>query len=203
MLKLWREEPRRLDFLLQVRKETGTKSQGEEIIKSARVKTGKEQKPKKEENKTLIAYLTKRGATEEAANMISGVLRKKFGLDVDVVNLKRQPNPDILQYTNIVFGVGVRYGKVYKEAVEFVKQDLSGKRVTFFICSVAAGAPRHHDDIAEKYITKGLVGASNVKLVSMEAFGGCIRIFGKAFIDRRDPDKIQAWAEELGKKFSE
>jgi hypothetical protein len=42
-----------------------------------------------------------------------------------------------------------------------------------------------------------------VKLVSKEAFGGCIKIFGIAVTDRRDPAKVQAWAEELGKKFTE
>ena len=171
-------------------------------MKSAQVKTVKEQAPKKEENKTLIAYMTKGGATEEAANVIADVLREKFVLDVDVVNLRRQPNPDIAQYRNIVVGGGVRAGKVYKEAPKFVEQDLSGKRVAFFVCSGAAGNPLHHDEIAEKYITKGLA-AYNGKLVSKEAFGGCIRIFGKAVADRRDPAKVLAWAEELGKKFTE
>ncbi len=172
-------------------------------MKSAQAKPLKEQAPKKEERKTLVAYMTKGGATEEAANLIAKVLQEKFGLDVDVVNLRRQPKPDTAHYRNIVVGGGVRAGKVYKEAVEFVKQDLSGNRVAIFICSGAAGDPRHHDEIAEKYITKGLIGAFNVKLVSMEAFGGCIRILGKAITDKRDPAKIQAWAEELGKKFSE
>ena len=172
-------------------------------MKPAQVKTVKEQAPEKEESKTLVAYMTKGGATEEAANVIADVLREKFGLAVDVVNLRRQPNPDIAQYRNIVVGGGVRAGKVYKEAVEFVKQDLSGKRVAFFICSGAAGNALHHDGVAEKYITKGLANTLNVKLVAMEAFGGCIRIFGKAVTDRRDPAKVQAWAEELGKKFSE
>ena len=133
---------------------------------------------KKEDGKTLVAYATKGGATNEAANIISKMLQEKFGLQVDLVDLRRQPKPDVTGYRNIVVGGGVRAGKVYKEAVEFMKQDLSDKRVTFFICSVASGDPRHHDDMAEKYITKGLVDAFNVKLVSMEAFGGCIRIFG-------------------------
>ena len=159
--------------------------------------------PKKTENKTLIAYATKGGATEEAANLIAETLREKCSLEVDLVNLRRQPNPDTAQYMSIVVGGGVRAGKIYKEAVEFVKQDLSGKRVAFFICSGAAGSALHHDEVAEKYITKGLANTLNVKPVAIEAFGGCIRILGKAFTDRRDPAKIQAWAEELGKKFSE
>jgi len=171
-------------------------------MKPAQVKTVKEQAPEKEESKTLVAYMTKGGATEEAANVIADVLREKFGLAVDLVDLRKEPKPDIADYSNVVVGGGVRAGKVYKEALKFVEQDLNGKRVAFFVCSGAAGNPLHHDEIAEKYITKGLA-AYNVKLVSKEAFGGCIRIFGKAVADRRDPAKIQAWAEELGKKFTE
>ena len=30
-----------------------------------------------------------------------------------------------------------------------------------------------------------------------------MRILGKSLFDTRDPAKIQAWAEELGKKFTE
>ena len=157
----------------------------------------------KAENKTVMAYVTKGGATEEAANIVAKTLREKSGLEVDVINLKKQPNPDISQYKNIIVGGGVRAGKIYAEAVTFVKQDLSGKRVAFFICSGAAGNALHHDEVTEKYITKGIVNAFNVKLVSMEAFGGCIRILGKAITDRRDPAKVQAWAEELGKKLTE
>ena len=59
-----------------------------------------------------------------------------------------------------------------------------------------------HDEVLEKYINKGLA-ACNVKLESKEAFGGCIKILGITVVDRRDPAKVQAWAEELGKKFTE
>jgi hypothetical protein len=37
----------------------------------------------------------------------------------------------------------------------------------------------------------------------MRAFGGCLKIFGKAVVDRRDPAKVRAWAEGLGKLLAE
>jgi len=171
------------------------------------MKTGKtnakaEDASKEDTGKTLVAYVTKGGATGEAATIIANTFHEKCGLRVDLVDLKKQPKPGITQYSNIVVGGGVRAAKVYKEALKFVEQDLSGKRVAFFICSGAAGNPLRHDEAIEKYITQGLA-EYNVKLVSKEAFGGCIRILGKAFVDRRDPAKVQAWAEELGKKFTE
>jgi menaquinone-dependent protoporphyrinogen IX oxidase len=171
-------------------------------VKAAKAKPKAIEPEKKVENKTIVAYVTKGGATGEAANLIANTLREKSGLEVDVVNLRQQPQPDLTPYRNIVGG-GVRAGKVYKEAVDFVKQDLSGKRVGIFICSGAAGNPRRHEEVADKYITKGLASNPSLKLVSMEAFGGCIKILGKAVTDRRDPAKVQAWAEELGKKLTE
>ena len=157
---------------------------------------------KKEENKTLVVYATKVGATGEAANLVAETLREKNGLEVDVIDLKRQPHPDVSVYKNIVVGGGVRAGKLYKETVDFMKQDFGGKRLAVFICSGAAGSPFHKAEVAEKYITKGLAANPNLNVVSKEAFGGCIKIFGKAIMDRRDPAKVRAWAEEVGKKFT-
>ena len=110
-------------------------------MKEAKNKMKPAETPKEDSGKTLVAYVTKGGATGEAANLIADTFREKCGLQVDVVDLKKQPQPNITPYNNIVVGGGVRAGKVYKEAVEFVKQDLSGKRVAFFICSGAAGDP--------------------------------------------------------------
>ena len=171
-------------------------------MNAAKAKAGGIELGTKVENRTIVAYVTKGGATGEAANVIANTLSEKSGLEIDVVNLRQQPHPDLTPYRNVVIGGGVRAGKVYKEAVDFVKQDLSGKRVAIFICSGAAGNRLRHDEVLEKYITKGLA-AYNVKLVSKGAFGGCIKILGITVTDRRDPVKVQAWAEELGKKFIE
>ena len=45
-------------------------------------------------NKTLVAYRSKGGATEEAAKTISEVLRAKFNLDVDLVDLGKKRPPE-------------------------------------------------------------------------------------------------------------
>jgi hypothetical protein len=44
--------------------------------------------------KTLIAYVSKGGATEEATRKIAETLRSKFGLEVDLVDLKDQKPSD-------------------------------------------------------------------------------------------------------------
>jgi menaquinone-dependent protoporphyrinogen IX oxidase len=120
---------------------------------------------------------------------------------VDVVDLKKQPHPDLTPYKNIIIGAGVRTGGVYGKAVEFMKQDFSGKRVAVFLCAALSTNPAKKQRLAQRYITEGF--ASKTPLVSREAFGGCIKILGKVVADGRDPAKVQAWAEDIGKKFTE
>ncbi|MGA3112428.1 MAG: flavodoxin domain-containing protein [Candidatus Bathyarchaeia archaeon] len=91
--------------------------------------------------KTLIAYITKGGATEESARKIADVLRSKYQLEVDLVDLKEQKVPDLTPYQNIVVGGGVRGGRVYGKALRFLENDLSGKNVAFFVSSTWAGTP--------------------------------------------------------------
>jgi menaquinone-dependent protoporphyrinogen IX oxidase len=47
--------------------------------------------------KTLIAYVTKGGVTEEAAREVVDVLRGKYGLEVDLINLKKNASPNLVQ----------------------------------------------------------------------------------------------------------
>jgi menaquinone-dependent protoporphyrinogen IX oxidase len=69
------------------------------------------------QNKTLVAFETKSGATEEYTRRIAEVLGSKFQLEVDLVNLKKQDAKDWSQYQNIVIGGGVRADKVYGKAM--------------------------------------------------------------------------------------
>ncbi len=124
-------------------------------------------------------YVTKGGATREAAELIAKTLREKSGLAVDVVDLKKQKHPDIADYDNVVVGGGVRMGEVYGEAGAFLRQDLGGKRVAVFICASGAGDAKDKQKYVEKYIAQDI--AKNAKPLSVEAFGGCIKILGKSF----------------------
>ena len=115
--------------------------------------------------------------------------------------MKKLPHPDLTPYRNIIVGGGVRTGAVYCKAVEFMKQGFAGKRVAVFICAALSRDPAKRERLAERYITEGF--ASKTKLVSRKAFGGCIKIFGKTVADGREHAMVEAWAEELGKKFTE
>jgi menaquinone-dependent protoporphyrinogen oxidase len=153
-------------------------------------------------NKTLVAYETKGGATEEAARKLADTLRSKYQLEVDLVDLKEQKVPDLTQYQNVIIGGGVRAGKVYDKALKFLENDLSGKRVAFFVSSGEAGTPASYEKAKVKFVENTLANYPKIKPVATEAFGGRIKILGKTVTDNTDMAKVEAWAEELGKKFT-
>jgi menaquinone-dependent protoporphyrinogen oxidase len=155
------------------------------------------------ENKTLIAYQTKGGATKEAALKIADVLRSKYQLDVDFLDLKKQEVPDLAEYGNVVIGGGVRAGKVYARTLKFLEENLSDKKVAFFVSSSWAGTPGSYDNAKAKFVEKTLAKYPYVNPVSTEAFGGRIRYFRKTMVDNTDLTKVEAWAEQLGKKFTQ
>jgi menaquinone-dependent protoporphyrinogen oxidase len=154
-------------------------------------------------NKALIAYETKGGATEEAAQKIAEILRSKYQLEVDLVDLKEQKVPDLSQYRNLVIGGGVRAGRVYAKVLKFLENDLSGKRVAFFVSSAEAGSPGSYEKAKIKFVENTLAKYPKINPVATEAFGGRIKILGKTVTDNRDMVKVEAWAEELGKKFTQ
>ncbi len=154
-------------------------------------------------NKTLIAYETKGGATEESARKIADVLRSKYQLEVDLVDLKEQKVLDLAQYRNVVIGGGVRGGRVYNKALKFLKNDFSGKKVAFFVSSSWAGTPGSYEKAKAKFVENTLAKYPNINPVSTEAFGGRIRYLRKTMLDNTDMAKVEAWAEELGKKFTQ
>jgi menaquinone-dependent protoporphyrinogen oxidase len=155
-------------------------------------------------NKTLIAYVTKGGATREAARKIADVLCAKFNLEVEVVDLKKQKMPDLNQFNNVIVGGGVRFGRVYSKAVEFLKNDFSGKKVAFYVCSSWAGTPtpESYKNAKNKFVENTLAKCKLTDTVSSEAFGGRIRYIRKTMVDNTDLTKVEAWAEQLGKKFT-
>jgi menaquinone-dependent protoporphyrinogen IX oxidase len=155
------------------------------------------------QNKTLIAYETKQGASKGAAERIANVLRSKYKIEVDVVDLNKQDVTDLSKYQNVVAGAGVRGGRIYGKTLEFLKSDLTGKRVAFYVSSSWAGTPGSYKNAKTKFVDKTLVKYPKVNFVSSGAFGGRIHYFGKTMLDNTDPAKVNRWAEELGKKFTE
>lgn len=155
------------------------------------------------ENKTLIAYQTKQGASREAAEKIADTLRVKYNLEVDVFDLKEQNTTSLGKYDNIVVGAGVRGGRIYGKALKFLKNDFATKKVAVFVSSSWAGTPGSHDNAKSTLVDKPLTKYPQLNVVSTEAFGGRIRYFRRTMLDSTDLAKVEAWADTLGQKFTQ
>ncbi|MFO7797164.1 MAG: flavodoxin domain-containing protein [Promethearchaeati archaeon] len=152
-------------------------------------------------NKTLIAYETKSGVSKDNAHLIATILREKYEMEVDIIDLKENKNPDTNGYENIIVGSGIRIGRWYKRPKSFLKKtDFGNKKLAIYLSSGKAGNPEFdHDQIVEEYVGKILNKSPQLKLVAYNAFGGCYERGGKILEDFRDPEKVKQWAEELGK----
>jgi len=97
-------------------------------------------------SKILIAYASKSGATRQASEIIAEVLKNKNKYEVDLFDL-RKASPKLAEYDNVVVGAGVRGGKVYGEALKFLKQGFGERKVAFFVCCGGAGDPKNYEDV--------------------------------------------------------
>ncbi len=154
------------------------------------------------ENKTLIAYATKGGATEKIAKKLAEVLQANYGLQVDLANLQKQIAPNLNLYRNVVVGTGVRGGKIYDETKAFIGNNFAGKQLAYYTCSGFI-YPKTYDEVVAAYTTNILAEYPSFKPSANEAFGGILKIIGIPVSRRIDMAKVEAWAVELGKKFSQ
>lgn len=153
-------------------------------------------------NKVLIAFATKCGATEDAAKQIATTLRSKYELEVDLVDLRREAHPDFFEYSSIVVASGIRMKKWYKEALQFLESDFQGKNIALFVCSMYEGGNQRTYPTAMERLEKVSKEHVSVKPFAMEVFGGRMRFAGKVTNDNRDMNKITAWSQSLGEKIN-
>ncbi len=153
-------------------------------------------------NNVLIAFATKNGATEDTAEKIAQTLRNKYHLKVDLVDLQRDSHPDLSEYNSIVVASGVRMGKWYKEALQFLKNNFEGKKIAIFVSAMyQGGTPENYPTAVERYLEAVVKEHLNVKPIAMEVFGGRMKFLGRVTADNRDLTKINEWAQNLGEKL--
>ena len=153
-------------------------------------------------NNVLIAYATKSGATEDTAQQIADTLRSNYGLQVDLVDLRRNKRPDFSRYGSIVVASGIRMGKWYKEALQFLESDFKGKNVALFVSSMYQGGdPETYPTAVERYLEKVSQEHLKTKPFAMEAFGGRMKVLGRVTKENRDINKINAWSQNLGEEI--
>ena len=121
-------------------------------------------------NKILVAYFTKGGASEQYAKIIAETLTAK-GLSVETSNLA-QNIPVIEPYDTVVVGTGVRIFRVYSRWKKVLKQKtIRSKNLFMFLSS--GTAIEEPEKAVDKYL-RPLVEKYNLKPKLMVSFPGII-----------------------------
>ena len=178
--------------------------------------------------KALIIYGTRFGATTSTSEELAKVLREE-GLEVTVVNAKKDKVQDISGYSLIVVGSGMmmdRWTKEPEKSLKKFQKELVKKKVALFVSSgvdykeepeaIGRAKKKYLVEKAEKYelhpVALGLFGGiwdfNNMPWwASRFAAMGRPKIEAAGFkeikpgvYDTRDWDTIRSWAKELAAK---
>lgn len=163
------------------------------------------------ENKVLVAYATKYGATAEIAEKIGDVLREaNFSTEVMPV---KEVN-DIIQYQAVILGSAVYIGKWRKDAVKFLEaneKELTARAVWLF----SSGPPGEGDpvELLDGWRFPEAQGpiADRIQPRDIAVFHGEVNLDKLNFFEKwvstkvkspmgdfRDWEAISAWAASIG-----
>jgi menaquinone-dependent protoporphyrinogen IX oxidase len=157
--------------------------------------------------KVLIVYGTRYGATESTSEEISKVLQGE-GLDVTVVNAKKEKIKDISEYDLVIVGSGMQMAKWTGAADNFLKKfqkELSSKKLAIFVSS---GAQVMHEydkkteeiEKARKQYLEDKAAKYNLKPISMVILGGVWDFNKMSFLFRKTLSSFKLKLEEAGFK---
>jgi len=88
--------------------------------------------------KTLIAYCTTHGCTEKIANN----LKESLDGETHLVNLKKDPVPDLDEYSMVIVGGSIHAGQIQKKVKDFCQKNMAeliNKELGLFICCMEEG----------------------------------------------------------------
>lgn len=140
--------------------------------------------------KVLVAFESKGNTTRDYALAIAGVLRKN-GIETDVINVAKMM-PDISKYGTVIVGMGMRMGRLYKNALKFLELDMKDKKVALFFSTLQT-----KKDVMNRYVGKIMKANPKLSVFSVGIFGGRFKILFKKVDDRFDAKSAEIWAHEM------
>ncbi len=157
----------------------------------------------------LIIYGTRYGATASTSEEIAKIL-KEDGIDVKVVNVKKEKIKDISLYDLIVIGSGMQMGQWTGEAEDFLKRfqtQLGGKKVAIFVSSMKSVSEREGktEDVEKtrKMALDDKVSKYGLHPIAIGFFGGILDFNQMNFVIRRTFGFIRPQLEKDGFKESQ
>lgn len=129
--------------------------------------------------KVLIVYGTRFGATKGIAERMTEWLHDN-NIDSDIINVRKDPWPELSHYRGLIVGSGIKIGQWTKEIKNFIKKkkeeiNAFGGPKVFFVSSGYAAIPERYQEIKEEYCKKALDGLG-VMVDNYEAFGGVMDV---------------------------
>lgn len=112
--------------------------------------------------KTLILYATKSGASRECAELLAR------SMPDCVIGDFSQKSADIRSFDTIIIGSGVRMGKIYKPALNFIQHNkdlLLTKKIAVYVCNA-------YPATFEKVVSKNIPADIIECVIAIKSFGG-------------------------------
>ena len=132
---------------------------------------------------TMIAYMTKHGCTEKAAEM----LNEHLGGAAELVDLKRQKSPDLSRYDTVIVGGSIHAGKMQKDVRKYLERNteaLLTKRLGLYLCCMEEG------DTARKQFDEAFPVELRRHAAATGLFGGEFDFERMNFIERKLIKKV-------------
>jgi len=128
--------------------------------------------------KTLIVYGTNYGTAENVAKSI----KDKISDEVELVNIKNSPSPNLSEFDKIVIGSGVKIGMIKKELKSWLNKncdEIISKKVFLFICASST-----KDEDIEKIWSANYPEKILSKAIAKVSVGGVLDLSKMGFFDK-------------------
>jgi menaquinone-dependent protoporphyrinogen oxidase len=159
-------------------------------------------------SKALIVYGTRYGATASTSEVIVDALKQE-GLEVKVVDAKKEKVQSLSGFDLIIVGSGIQMGKWTSEPEDFIKEhqkELSQKKVALFVSCGSANPlsegeqkEKEMDDAKRKYLEDKAIELK-VNPVALGFFGGCYDFNKMSWFFRKTLSSIKPKLEGAGYK---
>ncbi|MCB1222497.1 MAG: flavodoxin domain-containing protein [Thermotogae bacterium] len=153
---------------------------------------------------TAIVYATRSGTSEKC----SIILSEKLSGEKTIIDIKRNPSPDLTKFDAVIVGASIRIGKVQRTISEFVQRNLATlikKRLGVFLC-MGSGEENFSEYLSQNFPesflnnckAKGFFGGE----FNLERLGFLSRMMVRtAFKGKPQPHVVSSNIEKFVKEF--
>lgn len=152
-----------------------------------------------------IIYTSKHGTTEKVSQMIAENLA---GHQLSLINLKKNPNPDLTDFDLLILGCGIYAGNASGSFRKFCNNNMNvllNKELGLFICEMEPDTARQQQEIMNTYPASLLQHADAKAFVGGEFLFEEMNFMEKAIIKRiaKTDKSISAIKDTEIKKFTD